>query len=223
MTWTTAMKIELTERAAEEIRGVMSREGIDPATTALRVDVRPTPAPMGDAAAAGYVLDLAANWSPQEDEVLESRGIRIVCRKQSLPQLEGVHIDFRDEAAGRGFAFDRPGPKRDAAEAQDAPPPTEDEVRSALEYVIDPEVGINIVDLGLVYDIAIEQRQVKLTMTMTTPACPLSEHIKQDAQHNVLARCPGAVGVQTELVWDPPWSPKMMSAQARQQMGWARE
>ena len=212
------MKIELTARAAEEIRAVMANQELDPSTTAVRVDVASgKPGQPGS----GYLLDLVPDWTSDEDEVVASQGLRIVCRPESVARMTGTTIDFRDEVAGRGFIFERPSEARDAAEVEGEPRPDEAAVREALKHVIDPEVGLNIVDLGLVYGIRIDDRLVHLTMTMTTPACPLSEHIKQDATQSVLAACPGAVDVAIELVWDPPWSSHMMSQAAKQQMGWA--
>ncbi len=212
-----AMDIALTPRAAEEIRAVMTYQELDPSTTAVRVDVAP---------GGGHLLDLVSDWSGGDDEVGESQGLRVVCRRESVARMSGTTIDFRDEVAGRGFVFDRPAEARDLtprdpAEVQDQPRPDEAAVREALRRVIDPEVGLNIVDLGLVYGIRIQGRQVHLTMTMTTPACPLSEHIKQDATRSVLAVCPGVVDVAIDLVWDPPWESHMMSPQAKRQMGWA--
>jgi metal-sulfur cluster biosynthetic enzyme/Fe-S cluster assembly iron-binding protein IscA len=213
------MSIELTERAAEQIRQAMADGGLDPAATALRVALKASqPGQPG----AGHVLDLTGTWSEEADVVSESQGVRIVCLRDNHWRLDGTTIDFRDEPDARGFVFKRPGIVRDAAQVQDHPPPGEAEVRQALRSVIDPEVGLNIVDLGLVYGVAVADRQVNLTMTMTTPACPLSEHIKQDARQSVLAQCPGAAAVEIDLVWDPPWASHMMSPEAKQQMGWAK-
>lgn len=214
------MDLELTERAAEEIRKVMDAEGLDPAEAAVRVDLG---AGLPGQPGTGYVLDLVQGWSDESDVVLESQGLRVVCKQASAPRLNRTVVDFRDQASGRGFVFDRRPQMRDAAAVQEASPPTEDAVREALRAVIDPEVGINIVDLGLVYGIRCEHRRVHLALTMTTPACPLSEHIKQDAEQSVLAHCGGAVAVEIELVWDPPWGPHMMSDEAKARMGWTPE
>ena len=212
-----AMNIELTPEAAAEIRAVMANQELDPATTAIRVDVAAgRPGQPGT----GYLLDLVPEWSRDDDEVFESQGLRVVCRRASVERMKGTTIDFRDEVDARGFIFRRPSEARDPTAVQDEPPPDEAAVRAALKHVIDPEVGLNIVDLGLVYGIRIEDRLVRLTMTMTTPACPLSEHIKQDATQSVLAACPGAVDVAIELVWEPPWGSHMMSPEAKRQMGW---
>lgn len=94
------------------------------------------------------------------------------------------------------------------------PLPTVDAVRTALRDVIDPELGFNIVDLGLVYDIAIEERIIDVTMTMTTPGCPAQEYIVSGVEQR-MAQEDGVSGIFVEVVWDPPWSPRMMSAVAK--------
>ena len=93
--------------------------------------------------------------------------------------------------------------------------PTEEEVRAALRSVIDPEVGMNVVDLGLVYGIEIAPDQVRVSMTMTTPACPMGSMITEDAREAIRDIAPEAAEVDVQLVWDPPWSPALMS-RARQ-------
>ena len=96
---------------------------------------------------------------------------------------------------------------------------TDAEVREALREVVDPELGINIVDLGLVYDIRIEDATVHVTMTMTSPACPLRDYIQDLVESTVTSRVPDAQRVAVEIVDDPPWSDAMMSDAARQQLG----
>ncbi len=96
---------------------------------------------------------------------------------------------------------------------------TYDTVISALKQVIDPELGINIVDLGLVYDVHIAQDHVLITMTMTTPACPLGAHLVDEATAAV-ERLAGTASVAVRLVWHPAWTPMMMSLEAKQQLGW---
>jgi metal-sulfur cluster biosynthetic enzyme len=92
--------------------------------------------------------------------------------------------------------------------------PTEDGVRDALHDVIDPELGFNIVDLGLIYDVAIDGRIVDVRMTMTTPGCPAQEFIVNGVEQR-LAREDGITGVFVDVVWDPPWSPRLMSPAAK--------
>ncbi len=99
---------------------------------------------------------------------------------------------------------------------------TEATVREALRSVHDPEVGMSIVDLGLVYRIDVAPERVHLQMTMTTPACPMGDLISDNARRAVKAVLPDGVDVDIELVWEPPWTPEMMSESARQTFGWPR-
>ncbi|HEY5293391.1 MAG TPA: metal-sulfur cluster assembly factor [Burkholderiales bacterium] len=100
--------------------------------------------------------------------------------------------------------------------------PTEERVREALCSVDDPEVGMNIIDLGLVYRIDIAPERVRVELTMTTPACPMGELITDNARKAVAAALPQNVAVDVALVWEPPWTPDMMSESARQTFGWPR-
>ena len=94
-------------------------------------------------------------------------------------------------------------------------------VRGLLRTVIDPELGVNIVDLGLVYGIATEpQGRVAIEMTLTTPGCPLGGFL-DDQIRACLAQLPQVRGVAVRLVWEPPWDPTAMSEAAREQLGWA--
>jgi metal-sulfur cluster biosynthetic enzyme len=88
----------------------------------------------------------------------------------------------------------------------------------ALYDVIDPELGINIVDLGLVYDVEADEDRVRVAMTMTTPACPLHAYLTQEAKSALLGA--GAHLVRVDLVWDPPWDPSLMSNDAKQMLGY---
>ena len=97
----------------------------------------------------------------------------------------------------------------------------EEQIREALRGVMDPEIGINIVDLGLVYNVDVRGNDVHIQMTMTTQACPLHEYIAESARTAVRHAVPEVAGVDVEMVWDPPWSPAMMSAEAKRQMGWS--
>ena len=96
-----------------------------------------------------------------------------------------------------------------------------DAVLEALKNVIDPELGINIVDLGLIYDIRLEGQQIQVSMTMTTPACPLSATLTEQAASVLRQRFPDVTDVQIDLVWEPLWHPLMMSSQIRESLGWA--
>lgn len=89
----------------------------------------------------------------------------------------------------------------------------------ALETVLDPELGISIVDLGLVYGVTIdEDGAAKITMTLTTIGCPLFQTIENEVKEKVLA-IPGVVSVETELTFTPPWDPSRMSEKAKAELG----
>jgi metal-sulfur cluster biosynthetic enzyme len=94
---------------------------------------------------------------------------------------------------------------------------SEGRVREKLKEVMDPELGVNIVDLGLIYGVEVEGKKVKVKMTFTTPACPLLNFLVQNVEAKV--REAGAKDVQVELIWDPPWSPEKMSAEAKRKLG----
>ena len=92
-------------------------------------------------------------------------------------------------------------------------------VTDALRDVIDPELGVNIVDLGLVYELTLEGGTVAIAMSLTTPGCPLGGFL-EDEIRNALAPLPQVRRVSVRLVWEPPWEPERMSEAARAQLGW---
>jgi len=96
---------------------------------------------------------------------------------------------------------------------------TESEIREALRQVIDPEIGVNIVDLGLVYRIEVDGARVRIAMTMTSPACPLADYLKDLVTSAIRDRAPDVADVDIVLAWEPPWDPDMMSDEARRQLG----
>lgn len=96
---------------------------------------------------------------------------------------------------------------------------TDEQVMDNLKNVYDPEIGINIVDLGLIYDVDVaDEGDVLITMTLTSLGCPLGPVIVQEAT-NALADLPGIGTVDVKLVWSPPWSPERMSEEARDELG----
>lgn len=95
----------------------------------------------------------------------------------------------------------------------------EDMVREALrENVIDPEIGVNVVDLGLVYGIEVKDSTAEVTMTLTTPMCPLGPYIDQEVR-SAVQDVPGVSDVKVDLVWQPPWDPSKMSEDAKLELG----
>ena len=98
--------------------------------------------------------------------------------------------------------------------------PTEEQVREALRQVVDPELGINIVDLGLVYDVDIsDQGVVHIEYSLTTMGCPIGPLIEHQMQ-SFLEKVPGVSSVDAEMVRRPPWTPEMMSEEAKAALGY---
>lgn len=87
-----------------------------------------------------------------------------------------------------------------------------------LKTVIDPELGINVVDLGLIYDLKIEDGHINVLMTLTTPGCPLHDSIAGGVKR-VLEQIDGVRDVRVQVTWNPPWTPERMSKEALRQLG----
>ena len=96
---------------------------------------------------------------------------------------------------------------------------SEQEVTDVLKHCYDPEIPINIVDLGLVYNISIKGDKVRVEMTLTSPGCPASSMISEDVEKS-LSKLDGINEVEVEVIWDPPWSPEKMSETAKKMLGW---
>jgi metal-sulfur cluster biosynthetic enzyme len=92
----------------------------------------------------------------------------------------------------------------------------------ALRDVWDPELGLDVVSLGLVYDIRIERSAINIDMTLTTPGCPVSESLPAEAEAALRRALPG-FDVTVRVVWDPPWSPERMSNDALAALGFPRQ
>jgi metal-sulfur cluster biosynthetic enzyme len=96
---------------------------------------------------------------------------------------------------------------------------SQEDVRENLKGVYDPEIGVNIVDLGLVYDTDVaDNGDVLVTMTLTSLGCPLGPVIVQEVT-GALKDLPGIGNVDVKLVWSPPWSPELMSEEAKDELG----
>ena len=95
---------------------------------------------------------------------------------------------------------------------------TEDAVFEAVKEIIDPEVGINIVDMGLIYGVDIEDEIVNITMTLTSPGCPAGGQLINGTQH-VIQQLEGVDEVNINVVWTPRWTPEMMTEEAKDELG----
>jgi metal-sulfur cluster biosynthetic enzyme len=95
---------------------------------------------------------------------------------------------------------------------------TEEDVYEVLEEVIDPELGLDFVSLGLVYDVNIEGSEIYVTFTLTTPACPIGPQVSEQMREFV-GDLPGVTAVHPKMVFDPAWSPEMMTEDAKFALG----
>jgi FeS assembly SUF system protein len=103
-------------------------------------------------------------------------------------------------------------------DGETAPKPTEDAIIAAIAEVYDPEIPVNIYELGLIYAIEIsEANAVKVEMTLTAPACPSAQELPEQV-HNAVMTVPGVASCDVETVWEPPWDPSRMTDEARLQL-----
>ena len=91
-------------------------------------------------------------------------------------------------------------------------------IRESLKGILDPELGLNIVDLGLIYNIEVEEGDVRVEMTLTAQGCPSHSEISRDVKMAVLG-IPGVNTADVRVVWDPPWTPHRISPEGRQKLG----
>lgn len=102
----------------------------------------------------------------------------------------------------------------------DGPPELQAPITQALERVVDPEVALNIVDVGLVYGVRVADGVVNVNVTMTSAACPVTDTIVEEMERELDRRVPEGLKIHIDLVWEPPWTPERLSAKARLFMGW---
>lgn len=95
-----------------------------------------------------------------------------------------------------------------------------DPIAAALRRVVDPEVAMSIVDVGLIHCVTVDGFKVHVRMTMTSAACPVADVILDDVENELDRIVPPDLKIQVELVWEPPWSPERMSARGKAFMGW---
>ena len=93
-------------------------------------------------------------------------------------------------------------------------------ISRALQRVVDPEVALSILDVGLVYAVTLTEDKAHVLMTMTSAACPVTDLIIDEVQAELDPVIPAHMKIEVEICWEPPWSPERMSPQARQLMQW---
>lgn len=95
---------------------------------------------------------------------------------------------------------------------------TKEQVLETLKTVKDPEIGLDVVSLGLIYEVAVADDKVKVIMTLTSPMCPLGEVLVEEVQ-KALGGLAGVAGVEVQLTFEPPWDPSRMSEEAKTELG----
>jgi metal-sulfur cluster biosynthetic enzyme len=101
----------------------------------------------------------------------------------------------------------------------DAPAPSQEDVMDALSNVIDPELGLDFVELGLIYGVEVQEGHVHVTFTLTTPGCPIGPQVTEQIEEFV-GELDGVRSVESEMVFMPPWSPDKMSEDAKFALGY---
>lgn len=97
---------------------------------------------------------------------------------------------------------------------------TREQVDEVLRECYDPEIPVNVLDLGLVYDVKFDEEKVDVKMTLTAPGCGMGPMIAEDVRSKLMTRLPGLKEAKVELTFDPPWNPEMMSEKAKRDLGW---
>jgi FeS assembly SUF system protein len=111
-----------------------------------------------------------------------------------------------------GFLAQKPAPVACGDEA------LQDAIVDALKEIYDPEIPVNIYDLGLIYGVEVADAKAMITMTLTTPHCPVAESMPSEVELRAQS-VPGVMDAEVNLVWDPPWGPDKMSDEARLELG----
>ena len=232
------MPMTLTEIAAAEIKKILKDQGMG-AKAVLRVGIKGR-----NAQGFNYLLDLT-EVRHEDDVVGQSLEITIVADPMSFPSLDGTEIDFRDAPSGRGFVFKNPhavklpvntsataGSPVPSASAGSTQAQTGTTIIDALENkaleasiveklrsIFDPEIPVNIYDLGLIYRIDISaEKDVIVDMTLTAPGCPVAGSMPPAVQQAVES-VEDVKSAKVNLVWEPAWSKDRMSDAALLQLG----
>ena len=170
--------------------------------------------------------DCQAVQIPQGNSVVIPAGTEAVITQSlggshtvQVPSLGGLFRVAGSDADALGLV----ATATDEAAAAGSGPVSNDSVWGVLKHVYDPEIPVNIVDLGLVYDLRIEplpsgQSRVEVRMTLTAPGCGMGQTIAMDARQRIES-LPGVADADVQVVWDPPWNPHMISPDGRAKLG----
>lgn len=215
------MPITITEKAASEVKRIIGeQQAADPALDKIYLRLRIVG---GGHSGFQHKLDLDPAVNDKLDVLFEYHGVPTVIDKRSLLYLEDATVDFHDETSRRGFSVTSPTSRGASAPPKNGAPQSEsalvESVVAALRTVFDPEIPVNIYELGLIYDLQIDPAgAVSIRMTLTSPACPVAGSLPGEVQARVQA-VSGVTSVKVDLVWDPPWNMSRMSEEAKLQLG----
>lgn len=156
-------------------------------------------------------------------ETIEKQIRQVLQRRH--PELTSIDIVYRFDPPWRDDFITPEGRQQLEApiaipEADEDLPLSAEAVINALKLVLDPEVGLNVVDLGLVYDVSVVDTAVHIDMTLTTPGCPLHASIEAAVRRTIETRHPEVQDITLNLVWNPPWDTDRITPAGRQQLGW---
>ena len=164
----------------------------------------------------------------------EVEGIPVWIDSLSLRFVRGARVEYVTEGGQHGFRVVGPNvpgssagaepPRGASPEGTPAPPAgraaVEEKVRAALKQIFDPEIPMNLVDLGLIYGLDwSSDRSLTIRMTLTSVGCPATEAIREEVERTA-RQASGLDEVRVDIVWDPPWSPDRMSLFAKRQFGY---
>jgi FeS assembly SUF system protein len=201
--------LQFTERAREKILSFIAASG--QGGVALRIRVAPE-------GASGFTYDFQLEEYGAErpdDRVVREGGFATRLDPESARWLNGATVDWVETSGATGFAVKNPNSRVAATE----PDALRANIVEALRTIYDPEIPVNIYELGLIYGIDIDpERNVTVRMTLTAPNCPAAEQLPLDVRNKTQA-VPGVAGVKVDLVWEPPWDKDKMSEAARLELG----
>jgi len=167
-------------------------------------------------------MTLTAPNAPSRDDIISS--IHDTLRRRH-PGLDEIVIDIVSEPEWREDFITEAGqmqlrhPVR-PAESSASAVLTEDDVIASLRLVLDPEIGVNLVDLGLIYGVRVAGTAVHITMTLTTPGCPLHDSIEEAVNRVLETRHPAITDITVELVWEPAWDVDRITPAGKAELGW---
>jgi len=149
------------------------------------------------------------------DQVFKEHGFPVCLDSNSLPAVKGATVDWVTQEDGAGFSVKNPH----APILSESALELKQTIIGAIRNIYDPEIPVNIYDLGLIYDILIdEETRVTIRMTLTAPNCPAAESLPAEVKEKV-AGVPSVKECTIDLTWEPAWDKTMMSEEARLQLG----